>query len=295
MPRPKPSARARGLGAELRRIRQEHTKLSAAEAARQAGWDKALQSRLERGERNISPEEVAVLLAIYEYPLDQRERLLAYARSPDEPGWWEVGLGGLPKAPRTLASYENDARRIVNYEPLLLPGLSQFGGYSRKYMEQDGLPPAEVELQLTARARRQQVLDRPDLEFTALIGEMALWQDVAPAPVMAAQMQKLLHDAQRPNVSVHVVPRRTRPHPGMTGGFMLLEFEQADPVVHLEMWRTAVFISDPDVTRDYPNAVDRLLGVALGATESLRLIADVAEAWKAGSDDELGKREMEDI
>lgn len=294
MPRQKPSARARGIGAELRRIREDHAELSQTEAARRAGWPKSLLSRLENGQRSIASEEVATLLAVYEYPLELREQLLARARNADEPGWWEVGLAGLPRPPRALAAYENDASRLVNWEPLLVPGLLQEMEYSRGIMKADRMPTREIEIQLTARLRRQQVLQREDLEYVALIGEAALHQEIAPPAVMERQMRRLIAEAQRPNIDVRVVPAATRPHPGLTGAFLLLEFPTGDPVVHLEAWRTAVFISERAVVRDYPMAVDQMLGVALGATESVGLIARVAEAWKVRYDAELEKREVED-
>ncbi|MGI8310090.1 helix-turn-helix domain-containing protein [Saccharopolyspora hattusasensis] len=274
MPRKKPGVRARGLGAELAAMR-EAAGLTVTAVAAKLDWSKSTLSRLENGLRNIVPEEVSALLALYGVTGTERDRLIGMSRSLDEPGWWAVGLPGLPSESATLASYESEASRLVSWEPMLVPGLLQTLEYSRSFMLADGIEPDQIELRLTARLRRQQVLRRAGVEYVGLIGEAALRAHVGGAEVMHEQLCHLGDVAKLKSVSVRVVPTRACAHPGMVGGFQLVEFPSARPVVHVELARTAVFLDETPMTGPYREALERIDLVALNARESQHLIADI--------------------
>lgn len=274
MPRKKPGVRARGLGAELAAIRKA-AGLTVTAVAEKLGWSKSMLSRLENGLRNIVPEEVSALLALYGVTGAERDRLVGTSRNLDEPGWWAVGLPGLPPESVTLASYEAEAARVVSWEPMLVPGLLQTMEYSRAFMLADGVALDQVELRLTARLRRQQVLRRAGIEYVGLIGEAALRSCVGSADVMHEQLCHLRDIAKLESVAVRVIPTRSAAHPGMVGGFQLMEFSSARPVVHVELARTAVFLDDAPMTGSYREALAGIDSVALDARESQHLIADI--------------------
>lgn len=274
MPRKPPGSRARGLGAELRQLREKRG-LTLDQAAEGVGWNKSLLSRLETGKRNISSEEVAALLVVYRVHGPERDILISRARSVDEPGWWNVGLPGLPPNSATLASYEAEAKRLVDWSPMLIPGLLQTMEYGRAYMQADSIDSKAIELRLTARLRRQQVLRDEAVDYVALVGESALHCQVGTAKVMVEQMRALLAADERANVTVRIVPSSAPPHPGLLGGFMLLEFPAAPSVVLVELLRSSAFHDQEAQTGPYLAAVDRVAAVALGATESRSLMASV--------------------
>ncbi|HVK26544.1 MAG TPA: helix-turn-helix transcriptional regulator [Actinokineospora sp.] len=276
MPRKPPGARERGIGAELRSIR-EGTGQSVTAVAAHLGWSKSLLSNLENGKRNIEPEEVASLLTIYGVTDGRRDDLIGRARAGDEPGWWERTLPGVPRESGTLASYEAEASEITNWSPGIVPGLLQTMDYTRAYMIDDGIDPSDVEVRLMARLRRQQALAGP-IKYTAIIGEAALRTPFGGLAVMAAQLQAILRAVEAPNVHLHVVPEHV-PHAGLLGAFMLLTFPVARPVAHVELLRSAVFL-DRDDAPPYVDAVARLRAVSMGATESTQLIATVAEEMR---------------
>ncbi|GAB3283050.1 helix-turn-helix domain-containing protein [Parasphingorhabdus pacifica] len=274
MPRRKPGVRARGLGAELGTLRT-NSGLSVTDVSAQLGWSKSTLSRLENGRRNITVEEVAALLALYGVTGQARDRLTEMARNDDEPGWWEVGLPGLPSESATLASYEAEASVMVNWEPLLIPGLLQTMSYTRAYMRADGIPYDQIELRLTARLRRQQVLQHTEVEYSAFIGEGALRANIGDREVMLEQLIALNQRSR--SVRVRVVPTRVQAHPGMVGGFFMLQFPTARPVVHVELARSAVFLDETPMTGPYRDALQRIDAVALNTRESQRMITGIIE------------------
>jgi transcriptional regulator with XRE-family HTH domain len=275
MPRKSPGARERGLGAELRAIREAvHPKLTVTRAAGLLGWSKSMLSNLENGKRNTTAEEIAALLAIYQVTDGRRDELIEKAKGSHGPGLWERNLPGLPHESNTLAGYEAEAVRMLCWEPLLVPGLLQTMDYTRAFMLIDGVDLRDIEPRLMARLRRQQVL-RGEVEYVALIGEAALRVTVGGTKVMAEQWRHIARAAEASNVSVRVVPSAVV-HPGMVGPFLLLEFRTAKPIALVELQRSAIFLERGDAT-PYVTTAARVEAVALDETESLRRITARAE------------------
>lgn len=270
MPKRSPGARAKGIGAELRRIREAETDLSLGEAAAVLDWDKSRLSRIENGKQNITEVDVAALLATYHVTDDRREELLERARAVDEPGWWEKAAG-VNKESAALADYESEASELVSWAPLLVPGLLQTMDYAGSVMEHAfGMNADDVGMRLGARRERQKaVAGKP---YAAYVGEPALRAVVGDRRVMTAQLDALL---DRNGVTIRVVPASTPAHLGQVGAFMLLRFSAANPVVNIELLRSAVFLDDPAMTDPYEAAVTQLQGVAMSETESARLIEQV--------------------
>lgn len=261
MPRRSPGAKAKGLGAELRGLRLS-ADMTIVQAAGALGLSKQAVSRLETGKRNIAPNEVAGLCALYGVTGTRRDHLLTMARTLDEPGWWELGLPGVTQESATLIDYEDQAERITSWAPLLMPGLLQTTAYSRSYMMGDGVPSAQVEARLTARLRRQDRLSRGDVDYLAYVGEPAL---CGSDDIHRAQLVALLDALRRPNVSIRVVPTPAIPRQVRLGGFLMVE---SPPVVHVELARSGVFLDEEELIAPYREMLTALAAVALGDTES---------------------------
>ncbi|BCJ59058.1 hypothetical protein C1I93_08075 [Micromonospora endophytica] len=96
---------------------------------------------------------------------------------------------------------------------------------------------------MAARLGRQAILSRPH----ALIDEAVLRRALGGPAVMARQLRHLVDAAERPNVTLRVVPLTVGAHTGLDGSFALLDGE-----------------------------ADRLAAVALSPAESVRLVARIA-------------------
>lgn len=193
------------------------------------------------------------------------------ARTLDDPGWWELNAPGMTQESKLLADYEERAERITDWSPLLVPGLLQTADYARAFMLDDGVAPTDVEARLAARLRRQERLRRGDVQYTALIGEPAL---IGNDDIHQEQLQALVEAAERPNVTIRVVPMRSMPRLGRVGAFMLIDVPPS-VVVHVEMARSGAFLDDDSFTTPYLRRAGRLGEVALSATLSLRRIIEL--------------------
>jgi transcriptional regulator with XRE-family HTH domain len=291
MPRRSPGARERSLGAALRTFREAvHPRLTVDRAAQAMGWSKSTLSKLENGQRGITSEEVAALCTIYGVTDRRRDDLIEQATARGERASWEASLPGVPHESLTLASYEAEAVRITDWQPLLVPGLLQTMDYTRAFMRTDGIPDDQIEVRVMARLRRQQIL-RGKVEYVAVIGEPALRVPVGGFRVMSEQLREIALAAQRPNVRVHVV-RSEAVHSGLLGQWLLLEFSSGGPIAHVEMLRSAVYLERDDA-EDYARATTRLLAVSMGETESLRLIGEIADAMEGHADERAAMEEVE--
>src|SRR5690606_1328866 len=270
MPRRGPGTKARNLAAELRKLREARG-LRLSEVADDLGWDKSKLSRTENGLRKFTLEETVQLLGYYKVKGDQYARLVAAARSMNEPGWWEFDLQGLSEDSRTLVAYESSADEIISWSPFLIPGLLQTPDYTGELLRaHGGLTFEQRQERVAGRLRRQQVLNRKDVRFVGFIAELSLRTPGIERPVMRRQLAHLLEMQRRPNVSVRVVPWDATPHRALLTPFIFLR--STSDVVHVELISSGVFLDDEDDTRVYEKIITELDATSLSEAESVRVI-----------------------
>jgi hypothetical protein len=231
---------------------------------------------METGQQGIKVEDVSALLVVYGVTGPERKRLIGMAERVKDTGWWEV-IGGLPAESRTLIRLEAEATSIVNWQPLLVPGLLQTPDYVRALMRGGGVPEADAQGRVAARLGRQAILTRdepPELEV--LLDEMVLRRVLGGHRVMARQLRHLIEAAERPNVTLRVVPFGVGAHTGLDGPIVLLAFARNRPVVHLEHKLSGLFLDEPKQVGFFRREADRLAEVALSPAESVDLVARVA-------------------
>ena len=265
----------RGLGGELRQLRRER-KLTAVAVANQLDWQPSRLSRMETGQQGIQVEDVAALLVVYGVTGEERRRLLGMVERARDTGWWEV-LGKLPAESRTLIRLEAEATSIVNWQPLLVPGLLQTPDYSRAVMKGCGVPEADAQARVAARLGRQAILTRADPpELTVLLDEMVLRRVLGGPRVMARQLRHLIEAAEPPTVTLRVVPFAAGAHTGLDGPIVLLGFARNRPVLHLEHKMSGLFVDEPDQVAMFRREADRLAEAALSLAESVEFVAGIA-------------------
>ncbi len=266
------NARARTLGVELRDLRKAK-RVSLVALGAQVGLDKNTISRNERGERVASETEVASILGALGVVGAKRREMLVLAREANKSNWLATGAG-LPWQVKALIEYERVATSIMDVTALVVPGLLQTADYARSIMTEGGLSHAEAEARVAVRLERQRVLDR--VPYLAIIDEAVLNRQFGGRAVMAAQVRHLLAMAERPNVTIRVVPKDRGWYPALYGSFVLLESARTSPVVHLEHMRSGVFLDKLQDVQAYIDTRPTLLAVAAGADDSVALIAKYA-------------------
>jgi transcriptional regulator with XRE-family HTH domain len=269
------ASRARALAAELRDLRRQ-AKLNTREAADRIGISSASLNRSELGTRMPPPEEVSALMAVYGVTGVTKERVLALARAANPTGWWEIGNHALPKQLPTLITFESQATRITHFQPLYVPGLLQTHAYMRAVMEVFGVPEADAEARVAARAGRQTVLTRKSPpRYLAIMDEAALRRSFGGREVMAEQLRQIIELAELPNITVQVIPFERGGYP-LYGPYVLLQFAKSLDIVHLEHKQASGFVDEPDDTAPFQPLTDTLKAAALGPAETSEFLAAVA-------------------
>ncbi len=180
--------KARALGAALRQAREEKG-LLLRELGTMITRDIGVLSRWETGERTPKPEQVAQILTNLGVVGDRYDEIMSLAYGTDESQWVATTL---PEQRQQMAAYvdwEQNASRIVEVAPLLVPGLLQTSEYIQAIMTAGGVPTGEIASRVTARiGRREIIVKQSPAELLVLLGRGALNQDIGrraardPAP-----------------------------------------------------------------------------------------------------------------
>ncbi|GDY31716.1 helix-turn-helix domain-containing protein [Gandjariella thermophila] len=263
--------KARALGRALRQAREDK-KLTRRELGAKLNRDHGVISRWETAERTPRPDQVAQLLTVLGVNGERYDEIIALAYDNGEPSWVATTVAAQRQQLTAYVDLVEKATRIVQVEPLLVPGLLQTDGYIRAVMA-DGLPPDESAARTAIRVGLRAVLKRPELTaYLALIGEAALYQQVGGPDVLRDQLRYLIASARHPKVELRILPFRTDWHPALDGPFVIVDAERSRPMVHLEGRTQSLLVSDAAVVTEYQRAAERVCEVALTAEESIAYI-----------------------
>lgn len=265
------------LGEELRRLR-DACGLTLTEVVTRIGMSESQLSRIEKGKRVPSPEDVSALLVIYGVTGEDRGELLTLAKRASQPGYWQR-QGSFESRFTTLRLLESRATALVEVQPLVIPGLLQTMPYAQALVREVGLfrDQEEIDNRVVGRIHRQAVLrQRYAPDFLAIICESALRPMIGGREVMRDQLHYLGEVGQRPNVTLRIVPTCGGAHPGLDGAFIRLKFNDRPSVVFLPSRTSSLFLEEPAEVSAYDQAISQLLTVAISEENSLRLVAEMA-------------------
>lgn len=277
--RPGVPVRQRQVAAELRALRKM-AGLTCAEVADELGVSVTKISRMETGDRGLYPDDVSALLGRYKVPASKRQELMDQLRNGADPNWWQMKPADLPTEWRDLMHLENEATAIANFEPILIPGLLQTAEYAAAMMRgiNEDLSDREVTNMVATRMGRQTLLSKRDAPtLYAIVDEMVLRRPIGSPGVMQRQLQHLLTSAQRPTITLQVIPFAAGSTAGLEGPIVIVDLPDGRSVVHLETRRAGGFLSEESHVKATKLAWRRLRAVALAPDNSARLIAAVAD------------------
>jgi transcriptional regulator with XRE-family HTH domain len=258
-----PTVLRRLLGAQLRRLREERgITLDAAGYVIRASGSK--MSRLETGRVGFKDRDIADLLSFYDVTDDrEREALRDLARSASAHGWWHDYSDVLPSWFEAYVGLEEAATSIRSYEIQFVPGLLQTEDYARAVtlLGHHGAPAAEIEQRVGLRMARQVLLSEPrSVHLWAVLDEAVLRRPAGRPGVMRRQLQHLLEAADRPNVTIQIIPFAAGAHAAAGGPFSILRFADRDlpDVVYLEQLTSALYLDKRETVDHYMAVMDRL-------------------------------------
>jgi transcriptional regulator with XRE-family HTH domain len=271
-----PALLKRRLGEELRRLRHA-AKVTVAQAAAELGSSEAKVRHLENGRNVPSKPDLTVLIGLYHAPAEVHRDLEELRQAAGDRGWWSSYR--LPTWLHNFIGLESDASVIRNLDLELIPGLLQTEAYARMInsVGPKVLPPDEVDRHVAARLKRQELLHEPRaVTYHSVISEAAFYRlHGTKTDIAGEQYRHLVVMAERPNVTVQVLPFSAGFHESMAGSLVLLSFPPglSTSAAYLEYAVGGQLEHDPRIVSRLSEVHDSLSKRALSAKDSVDFIA----------------------
>ena len=285
-----PTVRRLRLAAELREIRESKGK-SGETVAKALSWSPSKISRYERAKTGLRPQEVERLLDYYQITGQRRSLLLALAEDAAQKGWWEEFGDILTEDYQQFIGLEYEATSIDIWHVDVVTGLLQTEAYARQvissYSRIEPNAPGLIGRRVRVRMRRQQVLDREGLQLSIVLDESVLKRRIGSDAVMHDQLQRLARDADRPNLTLRILPLDAQ-HTVVGESFVIFGFgEDSDAmlqdVVSTEHLKSGFILEGERETYLHRIAFQMLSDASLDPAASRKLILETADSYWSGA------------
>ena len=285
-----PTVRRRRLAAELRGIREGKGKSGDAVAAA-LKWSPSKISRYERARTGLRPREVERLLDYYGITGSHRALLLGLAEDAAQKGWWEEFADTLAEDYQQFIGLEHEATSIAIWHVDVVAGLLQTESYARhiigSYSRVEPVAPGMIGRLVKVRMQRQQVLDREGLQLTVVLDESVLTRRIGDEAVMYEQLQRLAREADRPNLTMRILPLNAQ-HTVFGESFVIFGFgEDSDAmlqdVVSTEQLRSGFTLEGERETYLHRIAFQMLAEASLDPVASKDLVLQTAQSHWSGA------------
>ncbi|MCM4081069.1 helix-turn-helix domain-containing protein [Paractinoplanes hotanensis] len=197
------------LADELRQARSI-SGLSGRQLAQRIDISQSKVSRVESGVTVPSLPEVRAWAEAVEASDDLREYLLALTQATHTNVLrWRADLAGRPHIQDQIEQTEREARRILIFQPSVVPGLMQTAEYARlvfRMFEERPYEPDELYAAIKARLDRQLLLFDETRSFEFMITEGALRWRPGSMSLLAAQLDRIGSLSTLSNVEVGLLP-----------------------------------------------------------------------------------------
>jgi transcriptional regulator with XRE-family HTH domain len=277
-----PLVHRRRLRTELRRARSE-ANLTQEQVARAMDWSLSKIIRIETGAVGISTNDLRALLQLYGiHDAERTDELIELARASRQSSWWSKYRADISPQYLQFIEYEEAASELRDYEPLVIPGLLQTEEYANALMGKLADPGASADLTRTRvriRLTRQQLLEQDSpTTFIFVIDEAAIQRLMSERVIARAQIERLARLANRPNITIEIVPFSTGLHRGMLESFIILGFPEPEDsdVLFKETSRDMIISHDEaGEISGYLEVFEDLRSISLGPSATLSYLANL--------------------
>ncbi|MCX4762019.1 helix-turn-helix domain-containing protein [Streptomyces sp. NBC_01275] len=232
------------------------------------GWDASNFGKMEGGQSLGSPEIVEAL--------DQY-----YGTTPMLLVLWELAVADPSQFKEQYRRYmllESEAVGLWQFSVSSPPGLLQTDGYAHEALTAGGLRGQELTQQVEARTSRRKLLEGAEAPpFRAILAEAVLRNSLRDLGEWRRQLEYLLEVAERPNVTLHVLPFGSGPHGLMNTDTMFLRLLDARTVAYTENDVRGELIEETGKVEALHRTYDAVRDLALNPAESRTFILRMLE------------------
>ncbi|MDR6981020.1 transcriptional regulator with XRE-family HTH domain [Streptomyces sp. 3330] len=284
-----PAAHRKAVAGHLRRCR-EHAGIAPPKAARFINISAATLSRMENGKAVFKATEVERLFDAYGVrdPLE-RARIDELVQEAAKPEAWQPYANAVPTLLRPLLAMEPAARRIISYEPQLVPGWLQTEEYAEIVIRaaHPTKPAREIEERVAVRVRRIEMLRRAETPpvLLAVMDSEVFRRQVGTPGVMYRQIQHLLALLEELPYQLHlqIAPLTVGAAGAIGHPVVHLRFftpEYLPDMVYLEQYEGAVYQEKPAESERYQAILNNLCGVANPVEQTPALLEQALASWR---------------
>jgi hypothetical protein len=248
-------------------------------------WSLSKLIRIETGAVGISTNDLTALLRLYDVNDPKRvSALVAQGKEARKQTWWSKYRAALPPTYFQYIEYETSASIIRNYETLVIPGLLQTKEYATAVNQLYRVNPtaAQLKTRVEVRMKRQELLfgrPSPPLLFF-ILDEAVIHRLMGAEDLRQAQLEKLIRMADRPEVTIEIVPFSVGLHIGVAENFHILEFGGTadNDVLYFESARDSIFSHDAtEEITVYRELFEDLRNMSLGPKGTRDYLTEVAD------------------
>jgi transcriptional regulator with XRE-family HTH domain len=284
VPRSPQTAQRSQLASRLRQLRLDAA-LSGEQLAARLGWTQSKISKIETAKTRPSAEDVRMWGEATRADREVINELseLAQGVHTEALNWRVSHGGGLTKRQLEMAEIEARSDVVRSFQPAVVPGLLQTGGYAREvltYADRSG--QRDVPAAVAARLERQSVLYDQEKRFEFVLTEAALWWRPGPPALLLAQLDRVLSIMTLSNVDVRIIPLNSEARSFYVNGFLLYETPD-EPLVVVETYTQELLLTEPSEVDAYRQLHGRLQESAVQGAEARVLIDNIKRAL-AGAD-----------
>ncbi|MEU9887472.1 helix-turn-helix transcriptional regulator [Sphaerisporangium sp. NPDC051011] len=267
-PESSPAAR---FGYELRRLRME-VRMTQSQLGRKLGYTGAAMGAIERGLRLPQQREL----------VEQCDEALGVNGTLIQV-WEQCRMDGNQRWFYPWLEVEQQAVTLRAWQPTLVLGLLQTEDYARAvFRGEPGSTNDQIDKSVAARLERQTLLEgeNPPMLW-AVLDEGVLQRPVGGPTVMRGQLAHLLDLAERPRITIQIVPVTAACTAGLGGGFFLAQLRDGREVAYLESAGRGQVVAQTKEVRGIQARYEAVRASALPREGSLKMIKEGMERWTA--------------
>jgi transcriptional regulator with XRE-family HTH domain len=249
------------LGQRLRELRQQ-AELTGKKLAESLSWPPSKVSKLENSRQTPTDDDIRSWTQATGSE-GEAEALLAslHTLEVQHAEWKRQLRTGLKSHQTDIADLDERTRFFHAFEATVIPGLLQTPEYARARFAQ-GITmfqvPNDINEAVQARAKRQEMLYRPDKRFHFVLTEAALRFRLCAPEIMLGQLDRLVSLSALPNVKLGIIGFDTQYVVAPWHGFWILDHDR----VMVETYSAELNLAQPPEVELYGQVFEQLAAIA---------------------------------